>query len=150
MFVMPFYFNNYLTFNKFSIILSRCYLLNTSVFLFGYFGVGKTFFSKGFLGEVLNYKYDINSSSFSKVNIFFLNNTYFYHFDCYNSFNSFNSNNVNFKLLYEENFFSLVEWGDKFISKISPDLLIYIFFYSFYSRVVILKSYNINFFKLFL
>lgn len=147
MFIMPFYFNNYLDFNKFSIVLSRCHLLNTSIFLFGYFGVGKTFFSKGFFGEVLNYKYDVNSSSFSKVNVFFLNNTYFYHFDCYDSLNS---SNIDFKILYEENFFSLVEWGDKIMSKINPDIFIYIYFYSIYSRVVILKSYNINFFKLFL
>lgn len=147
MFVIPFYFNNYFAFNKFSIVLSRCYLLNTNIFLFGYFGVGKTFFSKGFLGEVLNYNYDVNSSSFSKVNVFFLNNTYFYHFDCYDSLSS---RNIDFKILCEENFFSLVEWGDKLMSKISPDLLIYIYFYSFYSRVVILKSYNINFLKLFL
>jgi tRNA A37 threonylcarbamoyladenosine biosynthesis protein TsaE len=147
MFVIPFYFNDYFAFNKFSIVLSRCYLLNTNIFLFGYFGVGKTFFSKGFLGEVLNYNYDVNSSSFSKVNVFFLNNTYFYHFDCYDSLSS---RNIDFKILCEENFFSLVEWGDKLMSKISPDLLIYIYFYSFYSRVVILKSYNINFLKLFL
>lgn len=147
MFVIPFYFNDYFAFNKFSIVLSRCYLLNTNIFLFGYFGVGKTFFSKGFLGEVLNYNYDVNSSSFSKVNVFFLNNIYFYHFDCYDSLSS---RNIDFKILCEENFFSLVEWGDKLMSKISPDLLIYIYFYSFYSRVVILKSYNINFLKLFL
>ncbi len=150
MFILSFYFETYFSFNKFSIVLSRCYLSNTNVFLFGYFGVGKTFFAKGFLGDILNHKYDINSSSFSKINVFFLNNTNFYHFDFYD-FLKLNKRYIkNVKALHEENFFCLIEWGNNIISRINPDLLIYIYFNSFYSRFVILKSYNINILKLFL
>lgn len=150
MFVLSFYFDSYLSFNKFSKLLSRCYLLNTNIFLFGCFGVGKTFFSKGFFGEILSYKYDINSSSFSKINVFFLNNTFFYHFDFYDLFKINNINMNIFNNLCSENFFLIIEWGNKLISNINPDIYIYIYFNSFYSRFVVLKSYNINILKLFL
>jgi tRNA A37 threonylcarbamoyladenosine biosynthesis protein TsaE len=150
MFSIYFYFKDYVSFNKFSIILSRCYLLNTAIFLLGNFGVGKTFFSKGLLGEILNYKYTINSSSFSKVNVFFLNGMCFYHVDFYDFVRPYDVDVKLFKFLSDENFFLLTEWGEKLLYKITPDIYVYIFFYSIFSRFVIIKSYNINIIKLFL
>lgn len=150
MFSFSFHFKDCVSFNKFSIILSRCYLFNTIVFLTGDFGVGKTFFSKGFLGDILNYNYNINSSSFSKVNVFFLNNICFYNSDFYD-FVSFREADMKlFKYLHSENFFLLVEWGENLLSKIIPDIYIKIFFNSYSSRFVLIKSNHINFFKLFL
>lgn len=150
MFSTYFYFNDYATFNRFSIILSRCYLFNTMLFLFGNFGVGKTFFSKSFLGDILNYKYIVNSSSFSKVNVFFLNDMCFYHIDLYN-FISFSD--IDFKLLnflYDDGFFLLAEWGEKLLPRITPDIYVHIFFYSFFSRIVFIRSSSIDVVKLFL
>lgn len=139
-----------MSFNKFSIILSRCYLFNTIIFLVGDFGIGKTFFSKGFLGNILDYNYNISSSSFSKVNVFFLNDVCFYHSDFYD-FISFED--VDSKLsacLDEKKKFLLVEWGEKLIKKIEPDLCIYIYIYTFSSRIIIIKSKHIDILKLFL
>ncbi|HIH2763749.1 MAG TPA: tRNA (adenosine(37)-N6)-threonylcarbamoyltransferase complex ATPase subunit type 1 TsaE [Candidatus Azoamicus sp.] len=150
MFSLSFYFNDYISFNRFSVILSRCYLFNTVIFLVGDFGVGKTFFSKGFLGDILNYNCNINSSSFSKVNVFFLNDVCYYHSDFYD-FISFKEANIKlFRYLYSENFLLLVEWGEKLLSEIIPDICINIFFYSFSSRCILIKSKRIDILKLFL
>lgn len=150
MFCTSFFFKDYISFNKFSIILSRCYLFNTVIFLIGDFGVGKTFFSKGFLGDILGYNYNVSSASFSKVNVFFLNNMCFYHSDFYDIFSFEDVESKLFNVVYKENFFLLVEWGEKLLSKISPDLCIYIHVYSFSSRIIIIKSKYVNLLKLFL
>ena len=150
MFSAVFFFDNYISFNKFSIILSRCYLFNTVIFLVGDFGIGKTFFSKGFLGNILDYNSNISSSSFSKINVFFLNDVCFYHCDFYDFASFDNIDSKLFTCLDEKRIFLLVEWGEKLLQKIVPDLCVYIFFYNFSSRVVIIKSKHIDVLKLFL
>jgi tRNA threonylcarbamoyl adenosine modification protein YjeE len=150
MFRAIFFLNDYLSYNKFSIILSRCYLFNTVIFLVGDFGSGKTFFSKGFLGNILDYNYNISSSSFSKVNVFFLNDICFYHSDFYDFISFEDVDSKLFTFLDEKKKFLLVEWGEKLLKKIVPDLCVYIYFYTFSSRIIIIKSKHIDVSKLFL
>lgn len=145
-----FYLKDKKSMNEFSKILSRVYLFDTIIFLIGKFGVGKTFFTKGLLNELLNYNVFIKSPSYSFVDIYFFNDIFIGHCDFYRINKISEFDDMFFNLNLNNKFFLLIEWGEKIFNRLqTPDICIYIFCYSFLDRIVILRSKTVNFNKLF-
>lgn len=143
---LVFYANNDYYMSKLGNIFSRLYVFNTFIFLFGDFGVGKTFFSRSFYCDLFDCKFFLKSASFSIIESYFLNDLYFYHVDFYRlcNINDFD------KTFFDKKIVLLAEWVDKmFMRTIFPDICVYIFFYSFFDRIILIKSKYIDFNKLF-
>lgn len=144
-----FYVNDSYCMEKLSKLFSRLYILNTIVFLFGDFGSGKTFFVKSLLTEFFFNNLCIRSPSYSFIDIYFFDKLYFYHLDFYRNCDVKRFSDLFFDFFLNDNFIFFIEWGEKlFGNLLRPDVCIFIFYYSFFNRIVIVKSRNINFTKL--
>jgi tRNA threonylcarbamoyladenosine biosynthesis protein TsaE len=137
-------------FRIFSTILSNIYMDNNLIFLFGNIGVGKTFFSKVFIGNIIKFSKIIKSPTFSLMETYKINDKAIYHFDFFNIKNIFILKKLNLDIIFNNCVFSLLEWSNKFYSCLPNPSHIFIFLsYSDFNRIIIMQSDFLNFNKLF-
>ena len=130
---------------KLAQVLSKIYFSGFIIYTIGKVGIGKTNFIKSFLGEILNYKFDIKSPTYSLIEDYISFNIIFYHFDLFriqpNDLINLDLNNY-----LNKNSILLIEWGNKLTNKLFFAHL-YIFFFNYshsFNRFILLKSPFIN------
>jgi len=127
-------------------LLSKLHFSGLIIYTIGKVGIGKTNFTKGFLGDILNYKTDIKSPTYSLIENYLHFNIFFYHFDLFriNKLNDFI--NIDLNNYLNKNSVLLIEWGNKLTNKFFfAHMCIYFFYYSnFFNRFMIFKSPFIN------
>lgn len=148
MFCFYVFLNTKKEFFVFGKVLSKIFFSQSVVFLLGHLGAGKTALTKSVIGNFLNYELIVKSPTYSIVETYSLFDKTIYHFDFYRLGKSYDLLDLDLQSYLGENVILFVEWGNMFSGFISPHVFIYLFCYSKFGRVLILKSNFLNFKKI--